>query len=185
MRPRKRNNSPGGFLLLLLLLVALTVMKGNFSLAGTEGACCEEKVFVQISGHVVQPGVYGFCEPPDLKALLGRAGGLTSERETVRTPTGVFFNSGAVMDVRCRGKSLHIFQGEMSAFQMMTFGMPVSLNRETREGLTAIPGIGPGLAKAIVRERTGRGGFQALDEILSVPGIGPALYRKISPYLAL
>ena len=185
MRTRKRNNSPGGFLLLLLLLVALTVMKGNFSLAGTEGACCEEKVFVQISGHVVQPGVYGFCEPPDLKALLGRAGGLISGSETTRTTTGVLFNSGADIYVRCRGKVLQVFQGEISAFHMITFGMPVSLNRETREGLTAIPGIGPGLAGAIVRERTGRGGFQALDEILSVPGIGPALYRKISPYLAL
>jgi len=172
-------------LLLLLLLVALTVTKGIFNLTGTEGTRCEEKVFVQISGDVVQPGVYGFCKPPDLKALLVRAGGLISERETARTPTGVLCNSGADIIVRHRGKGVQVFQGEMSAFQMITFGMPVSLNRETREGLTAIPGIGPGLAKAIVRERTGRGGFQALDEILSVPGIGPALYRKISPYLAL
>ena len=185
MRKRKINNSPGGFLLLLLLLVALTVMKGNFSLAGTDSTCCEEKVFVQISGDVVRPGVYGFCEPPDLKALLVRAGGLISGRETTRTPTGVFCNSGADIDVRCRGKGVQVFQSEMAAFYRITFGMPVSLNRETQEGLTAISGIGPGLAGAIVRERTGRGCFQALDEILSVPGIGPALLRKIRPYLAL
>ena len=172
-------------MLLLLLLVALTVMKGNFILPGTDSTCCEEKVFVQISGDVVRPGVYGFCEPPDLKALLVRAGGLISGRETARTPTGVLCNSGADINVRRRGKELQVFQGEMSAFQMITFGIPVSLNRETRDGLTAIPGIGPGLAGAIVRERTGRGGFQALDEILSVPGIGPSLLRKIRPYLAL
>ncbi len=172
-------------MLLLLLLVALTVMKGNFSLAGTDSTRCEEKVFVRISGHVVRPGVYGFCKSPDLKKLLVRAGGLISGSETTRTPTGVLFNSGADIDVRCRGKVLEVFQGEMSAFYRITFGMPVSLNRETQEGLTAIPGIGSGLARAIVRERTEKGGFQSIDDILYIRGIGPSLYGKLSPYLVL
>jgi len=82
-------------------------------------------------------------------------------------------------------KACIFFRVKCPHFTGLHFGMPVSINKEIQEGLTAIPGIGPGLAKAIVRERTGRGGFQAPDEILSVPGIGPALYRKISPYLAL
>jgi competence protein ComEA len=185
MRTRKRNNSPGGFLLLLLLLVALTVMKGNFSLAGTEGACCEEKLFVQISGDVVRPGVYEFCKSPDLKKLLVRAGGLISGCGTTRTSTCVLFNSGANIDVRCREIGLKVIQGEMSAFYRITFGMPVSLNRETQEGLTAIPGIGWGIARSIVRKRNERGGFKSIDDILSIQGIGPSLYRKISPYLVL
>ena len=172
-------------MLLLLLLVALTVMKGNLSLAGTDSICCEEKGFVQVSGDVVRPGVYGFCEPPDLKALLIRAGGLISGSEMTRTLTGVLFNSGANIDVRCREIGLQVVQGEMSAFYRITFGMPVSLNRETQEGLTAIPGIGWGIAKAIVRERNERGGFKSIDDILSIQGIGPSLYRKISPYLVL
>ncbi len=185
MRTRKRNNSPGGFLLLLLLLVALTVMKGNFSLAGTDSACCEEKVFVKISGDVVRPCVYGFCEPPDLKALLVRAGGLISVSDATWTSPGVLFKSGEDIYVRCRKRGPQIIQGEMSAFYRITFGMPVSLNRETQEGLTAIPGIGWGIAKAIVRERNERGGFKSIDDILSIQGIGPSLYRKISPYLGL
>jgi competence protein ComEA len=184
-RRRKINNSPGGFLLLLLLLVVLNVMKGNFSLAGTESTRCEEKAFVQISGDVVRPGVYGFCEPPDLKTLLRRAGGLKPGRKMTCKPTGVLFNSGTGIDVRFRGKRLQVFQGEMSAFYRITFGMPVSLNRETQEGLTAIPGIGPGLAGVIVRERNERGGFQSIDDILSIQGFGPSLYGKISRYLIL
>jgi len=172
-------------LLLLLLLVALTVMKGNFSLAGTEGACCEKKVFVQISGDVVRPGVYGFCEPPDLNALLVRAGGLISGSESTRTSTGILFSSGADIYVRCRERGLQVIQDEMSSFYKITFGMPVSLNRETQEGLTAIPGIGSGIARAIVRKRNERGGFQSIDDILSIQGIGPALYGKIRPYLVL
>jgi competence protein ComEA len=57
------------------------------------------------------------------------------------------------------------------------------LNSESKIGLTAIPGIGLGLAKAIVEERTKRGGFKSLDELLSVHGIGEKLYRKMTPYL--
>jgi len=51
--------------------------------------------------------------------------------------------------------------------------------------LTAIRGIGPGIASAIVCERARRGGFKSLDELMSVPGIGRKLYIKVSPYLVL
>ena len=63
--------------------------------------------------------------------------------------------------------------------------MPIHLNRESETGLTAIPGIGLGLAKAIVDERSKRGGFRNLDELLSINGIGEKLYRKITPYLTI
>ena len=185
MRIREINKSPGGFLTLLLLLVALTVTKGNFNFYGSDGTCCEEKVFVQVSGDVVRPGVYEFSGPPDLDKLLVRAGGLISGSVTKRASTDVLFNSGANIDVRCRERGLQVIEGEMSAFYGITFGLPVSLNRESLEGLTAIPGIGSGLARAIVRERNERGGFQSIDEILSIQGIGPSLYGKISPYFVL
>ena len=171
--------------MLLLLLVVLTVTKGNFNFSGSDSTCCEEEVFVQVSGDVVRPGVYEFCKPPDLKKLLVRAGGLISGRDATRASTGVLFNSGANIDVRCRETGLQVIEGEMSAFYGVTFGLPISLNRETLEGLTAIPGIGSGLARAIVRERNERGGFQSIDEILSIQGIGPSLYGKISPYFVL
>jgi competence ComEA-like helix-hairpin-helix protein len=73
----------------------------------------------------------------------------------------------------------------MSAFYKITLGIPISLNNESLEGLTAIPGIGPRIASAIVRERAKREGFQQMDEMLSIPGIGPTLYRKAARYLTL
>jgi len=74
---------------------------------------------------------------------------------------------------------------EMSAHHKISLSIPLSLNRESREGLTAVPGIGFNLAGAIVRERESRGGFKTLDEITSVPGIGKTMYEKIKPYLVL
>jgi competence ComEA-like helix-hairpin-helix protein len=70
-----------------------------------------------------------------------------------------------------------------TAFQKVTLGIPISLNRETEEGLTAVPGIGPGLARAIVEKRRETGPFKTLEELASVNGIGMRLVGKFRPFL--
>jgi len=76
-------------------------------------------------------------------------------------------------------------QEEISSFNKITLGLPVSINMETEEGLTAVPGIGPVTAKSIVKERTTRGGFKTLEELRSVRGIGDKTYNKIKTYVTL
>jgi competence protein ComEA len=185
MTKKETNDGAGGFLLLLLLLLGLHVVKGIFSLSEPERPRCDEKVFVQISGDMIHPGVYGFCQPPDLADLLIQAGGLHRQTEKDLPFADILLHSGARVDIRSDGEGPHIFADEMSAFYKITLGIPVSLNREALEGLTAVPGIGPKIAGAIVHERAKRGGFQRMDEILSVQGVGPTLYRKIRAYLVL
>jgi competence ComEA-like helix-hairpin-helix protein len=48
------------------------------------------------------------------------------------------------------------------------------LNRVDATFLEALPGIGPKLAKSIVRERIRQRGFRSWGEVLAVQGIGPA-----------
>lgn len=172
-------------MLFLLVLLALSPLRGALSPSVSANIPCEHRVFVEVSGDMTCPGVYGFCRPPDLKDLVIRAGGLSLETEEDFPYQGVLCHSGEKVDVWCNVNGTHIFEHEMSAFYKVTLGIPISINKETPEGLTAISGIGPKTAKAIVNERTKRSGFQRLDEILSVQGIGPALYRKIRPYLIL
>ena len=57
--------------------------------------------------------------------------------------------------------------------------------KEKIKGLTAIPWIGMELAQAIVNERSKRGGFKQINEIMDIRGIGPRLYKKIKPYVTL
>ena len=73
----------------------------------------------------------------------------------------------------------------MSAYKRITLGIPISINREWKYGLCAIPGIGPHVAKEIVMERRRRGGFNSLDELMQVKGIGKKLYSRILPYISL
>jgi competence protein ComEA len=146
---------------------------------------CRGPFFVQIDGDVAQPGVYAFPQAPDGEALLRRS----ETPFALDLPSDPFgearFQSGTKVSMKRTGRSVSFFVEDMSAFYKLTLGLPLSLNGETTEGLAAIPGIGPRLASAIVREREKRGGFRSLKDILSVRGIGPATYRKIKPYLIL
>jgi len=71
------------------------------------------------------------------------------------------------------------------SFYKISLGLPISVNKESEEGLTALPGVGKNMAKAIVEERAKRGGFKSLDEIMGIPGIGPKFYVKMKPHLTL
>ena len=76
-------------------------------------------------------------------------------------------------------------KGEISAFQKITLGIPIDINNESVNGLTAIPGIGKSLAQTIENERIKRNGYKNIDELKSLPGIGDKLFLKITPYVRI
>jgi competence protein ComEA len=177
------NDKSAGLLLLLLIIIAMFFFKGLPTHPRVADAPCPNPIFVQVEGDVQHPGAYPFCAPPNLKELIRKAGGLRhipSDAVPDRT-----FIEGTKVTLNYDGKRYEIYESEMSPFHKITLGIPISLNRESEEGLTAIPGIGRSLARAIVVERANRGGFKGLDELRSVPGIGQKLYAKIKPYLTL
>ena len=185
MRKKKTNDFTAGGLLLLLLLITAQFVLGSFVSDAPNRSAHDETFFVQVSGDIRSPGVYGFRDPPDLQRLIKRAGGLRAEIHDPMHENSARFPSGSKIDLRSDTGMLHIDRGEMQAAYKVTLGIPISLNGETAEGLTVVPGFGPGIAGTIVRERDKKGGFRRLDELLSIPGIGPNLLRKVSRYLAL
>jgi comEA protein len=61
---------------------------------------------------------------------------------------------------------------------------PIDVNAATADELTALPGIGPVRAAAIVRLREERGAFGSVDELLDVKGIGPVTLERLRPLAA-
>jgi len=59
----------------------------------------------------------------------------------------------------------------------------IDINMASEAELTAIPGIGKGLAARIVDLRTSRGRFMDETEILEVRGIGKVKFERMKEYI--
>ena len=184
--PPRTDERSSGFLALLLVLLGFHVLKPAPSPPSSSVLVCPAPCYVQVEGEVRNPGVHAFCGArPRVEDVIRRAGCLCVNCSS-GTPSGsATVISGQKLLVFQNGPECRIYVDEMSAHYKVSLSIPLSVNRESREGLTAIPGIGFTLAEAIVKTRDNRGGFKTLDEIAEVPGIGKALVDKIKPYLVL
>jgi competence protein ComEA len=180
--PQRIGERALGFLFLLLILFLLHALKPAPYRLGAEPTPCKAPVFVQIEGGVRYPGIYPFCDQAFLRALITKAGGL---REGYPLPEDRPLAPNAKISVTKEAGGLRIQQDEIPSFFKITLGLPISLNTESEEGLTALPGIGRSMAKAIAEERARRGGFKSLDELMGITGIGPKVYARVKPHLTL
>ncbi len=175
---------------ILILLLAVLVIHGlmSFTWSGSSApleSLCHDPIMIQIGGEVRSPGIYTICTKYDLHALLKRAGGTDGAFSPPPPWTPQTLASGLKVLIQKNGTKNSFSITEMSAFTKMTLGLPISLNKENEEGLTALPGVGPALARAIVQERDERGGFRTLDEVKDVQGVGDMLLVKIRPFVIL
>lgn len=104
-------------------------------------------------------------------ALGGAAFGVLSESVGGRAPEVVGDALDRDAGVDTRGPRAWLFGGKLD------------LNRASAVDLSRVPGIGARLARAIVEERSRRGGFRALDEVDDVRGVGPAKLRRLARYV--
>jgi competence protein ComEA len=71
----------------------------------------------------------------------------------------------------------------LAGLELVLLGRPMDLNQATAEDLAAVPGIGPGLAADVVREREERGPFRSADALRRVRGIGPVRLERVRPWV--
>ena len=185
MKTKKINSLSGGFFLLLLFILAVffSGMKGDRSIVSIDNK--EDKLFIEVSGDVKNPGIYGFEEDARLYDILERAGCEAAEVLLANGTSSTELHSGLKIEIHREGGRIFFKQDEMSSHHKITLNIPISLNNESMDGLTAIPGIGPSLSGRIVEERRKNGGFRDLRQLKELPGVGDKLYDKIVPYLKL
>lgn len=183
---RKRKSSKGaGVLFLLALLLLLHFSTGLLNDSFSDYQPRSAEVFVEIAGDVEDPGVYGFLRAPDLSKLVDAAGGfIGSGSPDISRNQGVFLTGEKVV-ITCTAQEAAVDKSRMSPFYRLTLGIPISINTDTAVGLTAVPGIGPKTAEAIVAARKRNGGFKALEDLISIQGISNSLFARISPCLTL
>jgi competence protein ComEA len=156
----------------------------------------ENEWVVYITGRVRRPGVYRLSAGARLFQLVEAAGGLddqadpvavnlassledglhihvparsgqnpTTEERATRTPAKPDLSNATQSQARqTRSTSRNNKTTEASG--------PVNVNRASEEELISLKGIGPALAKNIVKDRQANGPFRTVEDLLRVKGIG-------------
>ena len=118
---------------------------------------------VKIAGAVKKPGLYRLPENSSIGDLIRMAKGTLPWADLSSLDLTAPLSSDIV----------YIPEGKLN------------LNQASVEDLTFLPGIGPELARRIVRYREEKGGFDNLSQLKDVPGIGEIRFAKIKNKLTL
>lgn len=61
----------------------------------------------------------------------------------------------------------------------------ININTASIDELTALPGVGPSKALALIEFREKYGRFEKIEELLYVPGFGETLYTSIKEFVVV
>lgn len=171
--------------------------------AVTSKAAQAKTVRVQVSGAVLEPGIYDVPVNCRVEEAIAAAGGLTENADSERVNLVRKVRDGMQIRVpvqkaartsRTQRKSAQVTAG-YSASSTKKVGSTragaeknnsavqiVRINSASAGELQQLPGIGPALAQRIVETRNS-GRFTSVEDLLRVPGIGKAKLAKLRDYV--
>ena len=211
------------FLLLLLAGCAATSLlssdkeeltpAASFSRAGMQSAGGQRSgkaqgktIRVQVSGAVLEPGIYDLPADSRAEAAIAAAGGLTEAADAERVNMVRKLRDGMLLQVpalkagggkkaaqrvagagasdnaaNAHGKNAADKRGGSKISAQGSAGR-VRINSASVSELQSLPGVGPALAQQIIAERS-RGRFASAEDLLRVSGIGKAKLEKMRAYV--
>lgn len=183
-------------------------LPGGSSLQNTQGAVASKAtqvktMRVQVSGAVLEPGIYDLPANCRVEEAIAAAGGLTENADNervnllrkvrdgmqIRVPVQKAARTNSTQRKKAQaksglGESASGKYGSAKAGSGRNNSMmqSVRINSASAGELQQLPGIGPALAQRIVETRS-RGRFNSADDLLRVPGIGKAKLAKLRAYV--
>ncbi len=130
------------------------------------------KIAVDVSGGVINPGLYQFSEGSRVQDGLAAAGGLSesADREWVEK------NLNLALKLKDSQKIYIPKQGEESyADQGITQEGLININTASSGDLDVLPGIGPVTAQKVIDNRP----YGSIDELLIKKAVSKATFEKI------
>jgi competence protein ComEA len=150
---------------------------------------------VDDAGAGVHPGVVRLAAGARVVDAVTAAGGALPDADLDRVNLAAKVADGAqIVVVRHGDPSAGITPGITTGASAAANGSgtaapantgPLNLNTATGDQLELLPGVGPALARAIIAERTRRGGFRSVNELRSVHGIGDRRFADLRPLVAV
>lgn len=171
--------------------------------AVTSKAAQTKTVRVQVSGAVLEPGIYDVPANCRVEEAIAAAGGMTENADIervnlvrkvrdgmqIRVPVQKAARTSSTQRENAQaksglGESASGKSGRAKAGSGRNNSMlqSVRINSASLSELQQLPGIGPALAQRIVETRNS-GRFTSADDLLRVPGIGKAKLAKLRDYV--
>jgi competence protein ComEA len=137
-------------------------------------------VVVHVAGAVVRPGLYRLPAGSRVADAIDLAGGPRPRADLDRLNLAARLVDGQRVAVSRRGEPPLPGSVEAAvAADGTTPTGPVDLNTAGMAELETLPGVGPATARKILEERTRRGGFRSVRDLLGVPGIGERRFAEL------
>ena len=171
--------------------------------AVTSKAAQAKTVRVQVSGAVLEPGIYDVPANCRVEEAIAAAGGLTENADServnlvrkvrdgmqIRVPVQKAARTSSTQRKKAQAKS-DLGESALGKSGSTKAGaeknnsavQSVRINSASASELQQLPGIGPALAQRIVETRN-NGRFTSADDLLRVPGIGKAKLAKLRDYV--
>jgi competence protein ComEA len=145
---------------------------------------------VHVAGAVARPGLYHLPGGSRVADALAQAGGKLPRADLDRLNLAARLVDGQKILVTRRGDPVppvEVWSGGGGAGMSGVGGQStgtgpgeaIDLNAADLAALDSLPGIGPATARAILEERTRRGGFRSTRDLLRVPGIGEGRFARL------
>lgn len=171
--------------------------------AVTSKAVQAKTVRVQVSGAVLEPGIYDVPASCRVEEAIAAAGGMTENADSERVNLVRKVRDGMQIRVpvqkaartsRTQRKSAQATAGYGASTTKKSSStragteknnsavQRVRINSASASELQQLPGIGPALAQRIVETRNS-GRFTSAEDLLRVPGIGKAKLAKLRDYV--
>lgn len=169
-----------------------------------------EKIFIDIKGEVVNPGVYELDNGSKVIDAINASGGLTSNAYTrylnlskkLKDEDVIIVNNLSEIEEIKESKNKEIIKETSNSVSIEVTDVItndyvnetdnsnqeyklININTASIEEFTTINGIGTSTAKKIIDYREKNGYFESVEDIKNVSGIGEKKYEQIKEYITI
>lgn len=141
----------------------------------------KKTLFIHVAGEVKRPGVYPVIQGSRVVDAIKAAGG---------AKTGIELSQVNLARVLVDGEQIYLSKesaakSSSNRAKQKAFNGVVHINRATVSEFDSLDGIGPVIAKRIVKYRETNGPFVDIADLQKVDGIGAKTFEKMKDRLSL
>lgn len=137
------------------------------------------KIYVDIAGEIMNPGMYCVEEGSRVNDLIIIAGGVTKDANLENVNLAYVLTDGIKITIPNKNDKNNKNIIQTSLINNVKTNGIVNINQADINELMSLVGIGESTAEKIIEYRNLNGNFKKKEEIKNVSGIGESKYSKI------